>query len=331
MGELALQYLQSAHNEVGHASRAWTGWVNALAPEYDAARDAHLQALKDVADETKLRTEQMWQILGFVLVGVGTPWAGRLLSKASRLLEATGIPSAASGLDALTTAFAKEAMEKMGGDAKDALKGSALDLLKSKASGSTTDPYTPTVEKTENWKSRLLESVEFRAADLEIAANEQVRNQHKWSVPAAKSYEQGMLRHCPFIAGKPSKPSDDDRAKFRKRSEFEMWVEWGLSLKEKWWKDKATSIDVWYMGPILRQLRDVGVPEYKVSTYAQRGTTIASMRRGYVLDLAKVVQWARDERWKRDVAPKLAEELGKSGIFKVKQKEHVCYPVGSSP
>jgi hypothetical protein len=331
MAEMALQYLQSAHNKVGHAARAWTGWANALAPEYDVARDNHLNALKEVAEETKVRNEQMWAILGFVLgavgtAGVATPWAGRLLTKAKRVLEDSGVPA---GYDALTSAFVRDALANVAGDAKDAIKDSALDALKTRATGSTSDPYVPTVEKTENWKSRLLESIEFRAKDLEIAANEQVRNQHKWKVQAAKNYEYGMSHDCPFIADQPSQPTDSARGSFRKRAEFEMWVEWGVSLTDEWRTDKSTSIDVWYMGPILRQLQDVGVAQYEVASFAQRGTTIASMRRGYILDLTKVVRWARNERRKRDLVPKLAKQAVEDGIFTVKKNEHVCYPAGN--
>jgi len=330
MAEMALQYLQSAHNKVGHAARAWTGWVNALTPEYDAARDNHLNALKEVAEETKVRNEQMWAILGFVLgavgtAGVATPWAGRWLAKAQRVIDKSGV---AKIYDSLTTAFVRDAVDEMYQGAKDAIKDSALDWLKNKATGSTSDPYTPTVESTVTWKSRLEESIQFRAKDLEIAADEQVRNQHKWTVQAAQNYEYGMVHGCPFIADQPSQPTDSDREGFRKRAEFEMWVEWGVSLKDDWRADKSTSIDVWYMGPILYRLLDLGVPQYQVASFAQRGTTIASMRRGYILDLTKVVRWARDERRRRDLIPKLAKQAVEDGIFTVKKNEHVCYPAG---
>lgn len=330
MAEMALQYLQSAHNKVGHAARAWTGWVNALTPEYDTARDNHLNALKEVAEETKVRNEQMWAILGFVLgavgtAGVATPWAGRLLAKAKRVIDASGV---AKVYDSLTTAFVRDAVDEMYQGAKDAIKDSALDWLKNKATGSTSDPYTPTVENTITWKSRLEESIQFRAKDLEIAADEQVRNQHKWTVQAAKNYEYAMVHGCPFIADQPSQPTESERESFRKRAEFEMWVEWGVSLTDEWRADKSTSIDVWYMGPILYRLLDLGIPQYEVASFAQRGTTIASMRRGYILDLTKVVRWARYERRKRDLIPKLAKQAVEDGIFTVKKNEHVCYPGG---
>jgi hypothetical protein len=330
MAEMAFQYLQSAHNEIGQAARAWTGSINALTPEYDAARDNHLKALKDVAEETKVRDEQMWAILGFVLgtvwtAGTASPWAGRLLTQAKRVFNDSKIPAI---YDSLTTAFVRDALSNIYGEAKDALKDSALEWIKNKGNNSTADPYEPTVENTITWKSRLLESVDFRAKDLEIAANEQVRNQHKWSVQAAKNYEYAMIHKCPFIADQPSQPSANERESFRKRAELEMWVDWGVGLTDEWRAKKSTSIDVWFMGPILHQLLDLGVPQYQVASFAQRGTTIASMRRGYILDLTKFVRWARNEHRKRGLVAKLAKQAVEDGIFLVKKKEHICYPAG---
>ena len=202
----------------------------------------------------------------------------------------------------------------MAGTAQDAIKDSAMDFVKKKATGSTTDPFTPTVEKTENWKSRLLESIEFRAKDLEIATNEQVRKQHKWSVPAAVSYEQSMLHNCPFIADQPSEPGAGERAEFRKKAEFEMWLEWGNSLSAEWIR-KVPPDDLWDMTPILTRLLLLGVPHYNIASYAMRGTSIASARRGHILDLAKFAQWARTKR--------LADAAVKAGVF---ANPNVCEP-----
>jgi hypothetical protein len=315
MPENALQYLQSAHNEVGIAARSWTGWANALAPEYDGARDGYVDAVKGVAEAIKLKKEQMWTLLTYMLGTFGAPWAGRLLAPAKRLLTSVGTHAQAiNDFDDLTSAFFKDAVEKMAGTAKDALKDSVLDFVKKKATGSTNDPFTPTVEKTENWKSRLLESIEFRAKDLEIATNEQVRNQHKWSVPAAASYEQSMLNNCPFIADQPSEPGADERAAFRKKAELNMWIEWGNSLSEDWIR-KVPPDDLWDMTPILTRLLLLGVPHYDIASYAMRGTSIASARRGHILDLKKFASWARIRR--------LAEKAVKDGLF---ANPNVCTP-----
>ena len=76
MSESALQYLQSAHNEVGIAARSWTGWANALAPEYDGARDSYVGAVTSVSEAIKLKKEQMWKLLTFMLGTFGAPGPG---------------------------------------------------------------------------------------------------------------------------------------------------------------------------------------------------------------------------------------------------------------
>jgi hypothetical protein len=331
MSESALQYLQSTHNEIGQAQKAWIGSIDALTPEYDAARESHLKALKDVAEETKVREEQMWAILGFVLgtvwkAGQETPWAGRFLTQAKRVItEKTKIPQF---YDSLTTAFVRDALSNIYGDAKDAIQDSALDWIKNRGSDSTTDPYTPAVENTVNWAARLKESVNFRARDLEIAANEQVRNQHKWTLQAAKNYEYAMIHKCPFIADQPSQPSPNERESFRKRAEIEMWVDWGVGLTTEWRANTSTSAVNWLLAPILERLLDLGVPLYEVASFGRRGTSIASARRGYFLDLTKLVRWARHEHRKRDLVARLAKKAVEDGIFTVKKNEHICYPAG---
>jgi hypothetical protein len=320
MAEMALQYLQSAHNQVGIAETAWNGWANALTPEYDAARTNYVGALGKVEQAIRLKKEQLWQLLGYMLGMFGAPWAGRLLAPAKRVLGEVGTHAQAlNEFDELTSAMLKDAVEKMASTAKDALKGSALDVVKSKAMGSTTDPYKPTTESTESWKSRLLESISFRAKDLKIATNEQVRNQHKWTVEAAKSYEQNMLQVCPYIADQPAEPGADERATFRKKAELEMWLEWGNSLPAAWIK-KVPPDDLWDMHPILTRLQILGVPHPDISSYAMRGTSIASARRGHIMDLEKFARWARIKR--------LADQAVKSGLF---DNPNVCrtpQPVG---
>ena len=51
---------------------------------------------------------------------------------------------------------------------------------------------------------------------------------------------------------------------------------------------------------------------------------------GYILDLTKVVKWARAERRDNEILRRVLKEAGRNGIFRVKQNEHVCYPVSSN-
>ena len=149
MAEMALQYLQSAHNQVGIAQDSWTGWANALAPEYDAARDNYVGAVGMVEQAIRLKREQMWQLLGYMVGAFAVPWAARFLSPAKRMLAQVRDQAVAlNEFDDLTSAMLKDAVEKMAGTAKDSLKGSLIDFVKSKAMGSTTDPFKATVEKT---------------------------------------------------------------------------------------------------------------------------------------------------------------------------------------
>jgi hypothetical protein len=321
MAASSLQILQSIRNRLDTAESGWLDFAEACTQGYDAAYTQQKNALDLAKVAATQQADQAWKVLSIMLTVAGAPWVPRFLTPIETF--------AGKGVDRLTASWMADAIKAGGAELKSGISGSVLDQFKNYV-GSTGDAFTPVVDTTTNYSSRLREGIYKRAKEFKSKMDDVVEEADRWTEAAALSLRNGFFTGCPFLTDLPKDTSDKFKKKFQDEAELSMWVEWAIARDEAYWVDQQDG--GWWdpygndkrhaFDPIRSRLVVLGVPP-DVTNGTFLGQSGHPSNWLPPLDMVKLIRWAKN-RSRSQAAQQVCKQAEPPSPLRLKENQAVC-------